>query len=162
MGFYENVLHFNLHRDVDCRSAGCVIQPLLPWVVATPYAFISDRSKSGDRFGSICIYWPYRKRHSTAKELLVDKSFCVERRNGKLILKKDHHDGFYTRMQFEMGLCGVSYGDFLVYTYHCLIIVRVSFDGDFFIDVMCKVNDFYVDFLLPSIMEKMALSENGE
>ena len=162
MEFYENVLRFNMHRDVDCRPAGCIIQPSLPWIVATPYAFISDRSKSGCRFGIIDICCPYRKRNSSAKELLSDKSFCVTKENGKLILKKDHHDGFYTRIQLEMGLCGASFGDFLVYTFHCLIVVRIKFDEDFFADVLCKLNDFYVDFLLPSIMEKMPLSEEEE
>ena len=160
MGYYENVLRFHLHRDVDCRSAGCVVQPLLPWIVATPYAFMSDRSKSGERFGVICIYSPYRKRDSTAKELLADRTFCVERRDGKLVLKKEHHDGYFTRMQIEMGLCGVSYGDFLVYTFHSLIVVRVPFDGNFFMDVLKKVNDFYINHLLPSIMESNISNEN--
>ena len=48
---YENILKFNLNRNADVRETGCVIQPLLPWLVASHDGHISDRSKRNKILG---------------------------------------------------------------------------------------------------------------
>ena len=46
---YHNVMCFYLYRDVQLlREAGFVIQPHLPWIVATPDGLISDASNNND------------------------------------------------------------------------------------------------------------------
>ena len=40
---YRNILRHKLHRDVQVRPAGFVIQPNLFWLVAAPSGLISDK-----------------------------------------------------------------------------------------------------------------------
>ena len=56
---------------------------------------------------------------------------------------KDHHDGYFTEVQMDMGLTGASYCVFIVYTFQSLIIIRVNFDGEFFIEIIKKLNSFF-------------------
>lgn len=39
---YEHVMQFYLNRDVEVRETGCVIQPNLFWLVASPDGLVSD------------------------------------------------------------------------------------------------------------------------
>ena len=56
---------------------------------------------------------------------------------------KDHHDGYFTEVQMDMGLTGASYCVFIVYTFQSLIFVRVDFDGEFFNEIIKKLNSFF-------------------
>ena len=48
---YHNVMCFYLNGDVQLREAGFVMQPHLPWIVATPDGLISDASNNNDAIG---------------------------------------------------------------------------------------------------------------
>ena len=72
---YENILKFNLNRNADVRETGCVIQPLLPWLVASHDGHISDRSKRKKNIGLVEIKCPKTKHSCTYDELLADESF---------------------------------------------------------------------------------------
>ena len=41
---YRNILRHKLHRDVEVRPAGFVIQPIIFWLVAAPSGLISDKN----------------------------------------------------------------------------------------------------------------------
>ena len=43
---YRNILRHKLHRDVEVRPAGFVIQPNLFWLVAVPSGLTSDKKYS--------------------------------------------------------------------------------------------------------------------
>lgn len=99
---------------------------------------------------------------SSAYELFGDPSFYVHRENGKIVLKREHPSGYFTQIQMAMGLAGVTYCDFVVYTFQCLFIVRCRFDEDYFTRLVLKLNDFYKRHLLPKIMDSMPISEEEE
>ena len=155
---YENILKFNLNRNADVRETGCVIQPLLPWLVASPDGLISDRSKPKENVGLVEIKCPKTKHSCTYDELLADESFYIGKCKEKLILKKEHSYGYYTQIQMAMGLAGVTYCDFVVYTLKCMIIIRVPFDQKYFFDLVDKLNQFYKTCLLPQIVVSMPFS----
>ena len=52
-----------------------------------------------------------------------------------------------------MGLSGTTFCDFVVYTFTGMLIVRVKFDEDFFVELILKLNSFYKGYLLPKISE---------
>lgn len=159
---YGKYLLYELNHDTDVRATGCVIQPSLSWIVSLPDGLVSDRSRSDDTcHGVVKIKCLYRKRNSNATELMSDPTFFATSVNGKIVLKKDHPDGYFTEAQIEMGLVGASYCDFIAYTFHSLIVVRVEFDGTFFTEVIKKLNYFYKNFLLPKIIT-LPLSEDEE
>ena len=41
---YHSVVFYHLNRDVVVRETGCVVQPYLPWLVASPDGLVSDNS----------------------------------------------------------------------------------------------------------------------
>jgi len=159
---YHDVLKYFLNRDAEIRETGCIIQPNIPWLVATPDGLVSDLSSVNMQMGIIEITCPKTKRNCGIEELLSDKSFYIEKVEGHLTLKKHHSDGYYTKIQMSMGLTCVTYCDFVVYTFKCMIIIRVLFDETFFAELISKLNKFYKIYLLPKLIESMPYSDEDE
>ena len=59
---YRNILCHKLHRDVEVRPAGFVIQSNLFWLVAAPSGLISDKNIP-EQFGIVLIKSPRGKRN---------------------------------------------------------------------------------------------------
>ena len=136
---YRNILRHKLHRDVEVRPAGFVIQPNLFWLVAVSSGLINDKNIP-DQFGIVLIRSPRAKRNFKPFVLLQDFSFCVEKLDTDLLcLKQKHSDAYYEEIQMCMGLSGVSYADFVYYTFNGLVIVRVTFDKEYFQKLIVKL-----------------------
>ena len=149
---YWNILCHKLHRDVEVRPAGFVIQPNLFWLVAVPSGLISDKNIP-EQFGIVLIKSPRSKRNIDPFVLLQDSSLCMEKLNTDLpYLKQKHSDGYYEEIQMRMGLSGVSYADFVYYTFNGLVIVRVKFEKEHFQKLIVKLNSFYEDYVVPPVI----------
>jgi len=149
---YENVLNYQLHRCCTVRETGCVIQPNLPWLLASPDGLVVDP----DGIGLIEIKCPKSKANHTFDEMLSDKSFYVGKNNdGSLFLKKSHSYGYYSQIQMAMGLSCVQFCDFVVYTFTTMIIIRIPFDKEHFTNLVSKLNIFYDKYLLKYIIENI-------
>ena len=72
---YKNILRHKLHRDMEVKLAGFVIQPNLFPLVAIPSAFISDKNIP-EQFGIVPIKSSRVKRNFDTFVLLQDSSFC--------------------------------------------------------------------------------------
>ena len=65
---YINILTYQLNRNVNVRETGCIIQPKLFCVVASPHGLVSDRSVDDENvFGVIEIKCPKSKRYANVK-----------------------------------------------------------------------------------------------
>ena len=125
---YRNILRHKLHRDVEVRPAGFVIQPNLFWLVPVPSGLISDNNIP-EQFGIVLVKSPRAKRNFDPFVLLQDSSFCMEKLDNDLLcLKQKHSGGYYEEIQVCIGLSGVSYANFVYYTFIGLVIVRVKLD----------------------------------
>ena len=71
-----------------------------------------------------------------------------------ICLKQKHSDGYDEEIQIYMGLSGVSYADFVYYTFKGLIIVRVKFDKEHFQKLIVKLNSFYKDYVVTQVQKK--------
>ena len=139
---YRNILRHKLHQDLEVRPAGSVIQPNLFWLVAAPSGLISDKNIP-EQFGIVLIKSPRAKRNFHPFVLLHDSSFCVEKLDTDLLcLKQKHSDGYYEEIQVYMGLSGVSYADFVYYTFIGLVIVGVKFDKEHFQTLLVNLTHF--------------------
>ena len=87
---YRNILRHKLHRDVEVRPAGFVIQPNLFWLVAAPSGLISDKNIP-EQFGIVFVKSPRAKRNFDPFILLQDSSFCVEKLDTDLLCLKQKH-----------------------------------------------------------------------
>ena len=78
------------------REAGFVIQPHLPWIVATPDGLISDASNNNDAIGILRIACPRSLRNCDIEDILSDPIFFIEEIKAVPVLKRDHHEGHFT------------------------------------------------------------------
>ena len=151
---YRNILRHKLHRDVQIRPAGFVIQSNLFRLVAVPNCLINDKNIP-EQFGIVLIKSPGAKRNFDSFLLLQDSSFCVEILDADLLcLKQNHSDGYYEEIQTCMNLSGVSYADFVYYTFNGLLIVTVKFGKEHFQKLIVKLNSFYKDYVVPQVLKK--------
>ena len=134
---------FCLNRDVQLREAGFVIHPHLPWNVTTPDDLISDASKNNDAAGILRIACPRSLRNSDIEDILSDPNFFIEENKGVLVLKRNYHEEHFTNCQLQMGLCGASFCDIAVFVFKGMIIMRICFQKDLFVELIHKINNFY-------------------
>ena len=149
---YYEIMQYRMKRNIFLREAGLVIQLLLFWLGASPDVLIYDKEYS-DHPGLLEIKRPSNRRNSSLADLLRDQSFYLQQnKNVEVLLKKDHHFGYYTQVQMAMGLSQVNYCDLVVFTFKCMIITRVEFDNEYFEKLILKLNKFYKIFMLPDIL----------
>ena len=60
-----------------------------------------------------------------------------------LVLKRDHHEGHFTNCQLQMGLCGAIFCGIAVFVFNGMIIMRIYFQRNVFIELIHKINSFY-------------------
>jgi len=109
-------MNLKLKRNIKVRETGIVIQPKLFWLAASPDGFVIDEN-TDKKYGLIEIKCPASKKNISVHELVQDPNFYVYLDNGKPTLKKTHSNGYYSQIQLAMGLSGIKFCDFIVYTY---------------------------------------------
>lgn len=67
--------------------------------------------------------------------------FCELNKLGVTSLKKDHQ--YFSQVQGQLGICGVDWCDFVVYTNKGMDIERILFDAVYFHTMMNKLYDCY-------------------
>ena len=149
---YYDVMKHYLKRPITLRVTGMVIPPSMFWLEGSPDGLVIDPCSSSGKIGTIELKCPEGKKNHTPQEAMEDELFYIGLVDGKPNLKKDHHLGYYTQVQLVMGFCGLQWVDFVVYLFKGMIITRVPFDKDYFDQVVCKSNAFYVKWFLPQLM----------
>ena len=157
---YIDIMKFKLNHGICVRETGIVIQPSLYWHAASPDGMVSDK-ESTENPGLIEIKRPISKRNATPLEMVYDKSFFVEKKNGHPVKKNTHSSGYYTQIQMAPGLSGFTDCDFIVYSLKGCIIIRIPFDLEYFEDAMKKLNRVYKEHFLAVIIEK-CMHSNAE
>ncbi|CAH3107997.1 unnamed protein product, partial [Pocillopora meandrina] len=114
-------------KPVKVLKSGLFVSPKVPILGCSPDAKIIDLSCK-DRFGLGEVKCPSSKFHVTPLEACDDPGFFMENKNGKPSLKRSHV--YYDQVQGLMGLSGVPWCDFIVYTSKGLSVERIKFDQD--------------------------------
>ena len=134
-------MKFKLKHNVSVGETGIVIRPLLHWLAASPNGLITDES-STPILGLIEIKCPFSKRNLHPQDMLKDKNFYVELRDGMPHLKEEHSNGYYSQIQVVMGLSQLKFCDFIVYSFKGMIIIRIPFSEIYFIKLTEKLHHF--------------------
>ena len=135
-------------KHVSGRETGIVIQPLLCWLAASPEELITDESIT-PILGLIEIKCPFSKRNLHPQDMLKDKNFYVELRDGMLHLKEEHSNGYHSQIQMAMGLSQLKFCDFIAYSFKGMIIIRIPFSEICLIKLTKKLNHFFKNYALP-------------
>ncbi|XP_050404746.2 uncharacterized protein LOC126820664 [Patella vulgata] len=67
-------------------------------------------------------------------------------------LKKTHK--YYSQIQWQMGISHLPWCDFFVYTRHGHFLERIPFDEKHFKNIICNCDQFYSEFVIPTILNK--------
>ncbi|XP_064625475.1 uncharacterized protein LOC135486546 [Lineus longissimus] len=118
---------------------GIVVNPSFPWLGASPDGKILD-SNAG--FGLLEVKCPASFKDVDPLEACASKNFYCELVEGKPRLKRKH--SYFYQVQGQMGICGALWCDFVVYTKRGMIISRIEYDEDFWMEIMKKMTIFYM------------------
>jgi len=113
----------NTKRDCKMYEYGCVINPTVPWLGASPDGIVFHEDVG---YGLVEVKCSYSKRNVSSRDACQDPSFFCPEVNGKVFLKHDHD--YYSQVQGQLGVCAASYCDFMLYTNNGLSIERMTFD----------------------------------
>ena len=131
------------------KQCGLFIKPDYPYLAASPDGLFFCKCCGLSIIEAKC---PYTVRNQNIHDKdtfdLVD---FLEDFNGKPRLKRSHK--YYTQMQAQMWVCGVSHGFFIVWTQGGPpLYERVELDLDFCLNVVNNITLFYKSFVLPCLL----------
>ncbi|XP_069125296.1 uncharacterized protein [Argopecten irradians] len=144
-----------LGDEVDVRDTGLTLCKTHSFLGASSDGMILEQ---GDE-GILEIKCPYSLKGQPINLMEVqdivnlnDPSFCLTQGSNGPELRKDHE--YYAQVQGEMGIIGLPWCDFVVWTgAECnnIFVERVQFDVEFTTTMMPKLVAFYVEKIVPKL-----------
>ena len=139
-------------HPLQVLSCGFVVQPNAYILGASPDGKVIDTQEESI-FGLVEIKCPEKYAdYNLADVALVEKGFCMEVVNDKIVLKKDHP--YYDQVQMQMAITGIKWCDFVVYSRKSLLIDRVRFNNQYWLDLQRKIYEFYFRYYIPCQLEE--------
>ncbi len=146
-GQYKNQVKEETDNPFSIYHYGLIINPKWPWLACSPDGIIVGY---GETTGGIEIKCPYGKRDVSLSEACSDKTFFMEMKDGKPVLKRRHNH--FLQCQGIMALCELEWLDFTVYTTVDSCKQRISFDNDLWENTMLpKLTYFYFKYVKPEL-----------
>ena len=140
---YVNTAKYN-HVDFIANSSGFVISVDNPRFGATPDGVIQC-SCCGK--GVLEIKCPYSLKDSSC----IQTDFLDQ--SGDVIRLKEGHR-YYYQVQLQMFVIGVKYCDFVVWSPHDILVVRVMYNASFCLDKIDITSSFNEKCVLPELLGK--------
>lgn len=145
---YERLASVSKGRDVQVETCGLFIHPTKNWLAASPDGLVKDRH-TGETLNILEVKCPYKHREHTVREACKDRDFCLDLNGDSYTLKQQHT--YYTQVQCQMAVTGISNADFVVYTNKETAVIPVEFDVEFWKDTELKLERFYTEAVLPNV-----------
>ena len=134
------------HRKLVSSEAGLVIMPEKPFIAVSPDLLIECLCCGQ---GLVEIKCPYSIRGTTPSS---SNLAYLEEIEGKTTLKKN--SDYYYQIQGQMAVTGRAYTDLVVFTTHGNFIERINFYELFWLDMLIKLEWFWVNCLCPEVLYK--------
>ncbi|KAH7967496.1 hypothetical protein HPB49_025229 [Dermacentor silvarum] len=106
---YEEVLQ-TMGHDATVVHCGLLVNPAFPWLGASRDMLVFDSAEAS--YEVLQIKCPYSLREKKGEELAT-ATFCSELTESGPRLKRE--DYYYAQLVGQMGVSGLSWGDFVVY-----------------------------------------------
>lgn len=126
-----------LHSPTELDPASC-----------SHTAVITDPSTQCD--GCKSGLMNFSPENSGPQGMWTDHSFCLERVDGRLLLKREH--AYFFQVQAQMAICDAGYCDFVVWTVKDVHVERVFRDSAFWDRVLLKVTKLFIHVVLPELL----------
>ena len=125
---------------------GLVINENNCWLGSSPDAKVV----SGDEFGIAECKCPEQHKLSDVFDVASSSdTFMLFVVNGKLQVRKTHST--YYQVQCQLALTGSRFCDLIVYTFRSIGIIRITFDAEFWANVINVVGPRYFKYILPKL-----------
>ncbi|CAN7998184.1 unnamed protein product, partial [Ixodes hexagonus] len=140
---YESCLRA-LGHDVQVFPCGILVRPECPWLGASPDRVVWDPTEATPH-GVVEVKCPYTLKDGGLNE--ASNFYMTKDTAGVYRLNRDHKH--YCQILGQMGLSGLLWGDFVVYSHKFLIVERIYFSEDKWLACKAVLDDFYFSVLLP-------------
>ena len=143
--------------NLKAIKTGFWINSKFPELGCSPDGLVLDPQSDVDIYGLVEIKCPYiLQAHSVKKfddclNSAQVKRFCLERVNQELHLKHNHE--YYYQVQMQLGVTGLKWCDFVVWSPKDIFVERISFDSEFWGQVKCKLVEFHHSRICPEYFE---------
>ena len=129
------------HKNVKVEECGLFLDNTLPVIGASP-----DRIISCSCCHKACleVKCPYSISYTSPQHPNVDLPY-LKRVDGKLSLHRSHQ--YFTQCQMQMGVTGLEFCYFFVWTQHGFVMEKIQFDLEFCNNLKKKLSDFHVHSL---------------
>ena len=134
-------------HPVTVLECGTVISPTMQWISSSPDRKVIDQEHGP---GLLEVKCPFSLRHLKPEDACKEPGFFCELVDGSPLLKRSHN--YYYQVQGQLGVCGLTWCDFVVYFPKGLIIERIEFDEMFWKSMVTTLTDFYHKHVLPVLV----------
>ena len=142
------------HPSISVRKSGLVIHPEHPYVGCSPDGLVACHCCTPTQ-GLLEVKCPASHEGLSPAELCEKSTFFCKLENSQVVLKRTHK--YYYQVQGQMGVTGMTWCDFVVWTPAGMSIERVHFDSSLWRTLLQKIQSFYLKALIPEIFTRRVL-----
>ena len=141
---------------ITVTETGLWVSGLNPELAASPDGIVFD-PQDHDRYGLLEIKCPKmleNKFISDFPNILSKKQlqqFCLVKENDIIMMKQKHP--YFSQIQMQMGVTGLKFCDFVVWSSKETFVTRVRFDDTFWLIMKEKLLTFHHSYLCPELFE---------
>ena len=144
-------------KNFSVFDCGLVVNPVYPHLGASPDAKVFN-PLCQNPYGILEIKCPYASKGMKLESILNDPKFYLAfDNNNSYTLKKDHPSGYYSQVQGQMALTGLSWCDFCVFLSDSneMVVTKIKFDENYWrCELLPKLNKVYFKFAILFLMSK--------
>ena len=160
-----NKLMTTIHTNVKLHASGLQVCTKHPCIAASPD---NIRSCKCCEPGIVEFKCPYKSRNRHPRKAFVDPSIGgTTLEDGTYSLNKNHK--YYFQVQGAMAAVGIAYCDLVIFTLSSetgsdggIFIVNIPFSKDFWNNLIAKIEQFYLKWMLPIIFEEAQQNQTGD
>ena len=131
-------------NNTKLYKSGLVVNPAFCWLGASPDGVVYDPSMEENPFGLFEAKCPFCGAGKKIVDVIKEnKQFYLKQTDHGIKLKENHN--FYYQVQGLMGVTGMKWCDFCVWTGVDFFQQRILFDETLWNDVLSKLTNFYFE-----------------
>ena len=155
---YQTKQRENGHPDLVVCKSRFIVNPLFPFLRASPDGAVYDPSLPEEPYGFLEIKCPYSQRDVTPMQACDSPGFCCSiisiQDKSSICLRKEHP--YFSQVQGQMGIGKRPWCDFVIHTTKGTAIQRIKFDKVFWDqELLPKLTEFYTNSIAPEIVDPM-------
>lgn len=131
---------------------GFFIYKDMPFIGASPDGIIL----SEDGEGCLEVKCSYSHQHETIEDAASSGNFFLETTSEGIFLRRSHN--YYFQVIGQMGVTGLKWSHFVVYTHKSLHVEKIRFDEECWQDMCVKLKDTYRDVFGPEFLKRLVNS----